>query len=278
MKPSKVVRGLPRRVDQEDLSRWYLACEQIQSPKWGGPAPFFWQAWLVFAYFSGLRKSDIFAIRFADLDLERGTLLFTARKTSKPMRLPLHPCVVEHVRRIEQPKREYLFESSIKVSGSFNQRWDWNIRKAGIHETFTHHDIRRTPATEIERAKPGMAGVLLQHVVNDTTHVSYLNQMEELAEAIEKVRIPIAFKHGPRQAERQLAKQRVKRQMMMKAAQFSPPTFPDPAEWQFHNVGFAFRGHHVRMEGGALRILKAAAALVADALLYRRGAESGRVA
>ena len=104
-----------------------------------------------------------------------------------------------------------------------------------------------------------MAAVLLQHAVNDTTHISYLNQLEELGEAIEKMRVPLAFKHGPRQAERQLAKQRDAAQSMMRSAQFSPPSFPDPAEWMFHNVGFAFRGHHVHMEGGALKILKALA-------------------
>jgi integrase len=259
MRPSKVIRGLPRRVDQEDLSRWYIACEQMQSPKWGGPDAFWWQTWLVVAYFTGLRKGDIFAIRFADLALERGTLLFTARKTSKPMRLPLHPCVVEHIRRIEQPKREYLFESSIKASGSFNQRWAWICRRAGVAEPWSPHDTRRTASTEIERAKPGMASVLLQHSINDTTHISYLNQLEELAEAIEKMRTPLAFRHGPRQAERQLARQREAAQSMMRSAKFSAPSFPDPAEWMFHNVGFVFRGHHVRMEGGALRILKAIA-------------------
>ena len=103
-----------------------------------------------------------------------------------------------------------------------------------------------------------MASVLLQHSVNDTTHVSYLNQLEELAEAIAKMRVPLAFKHGPTQAERQLAKQQAANAAMMKAAQFSPPAFPDPAEWQFHDVGFIFRGHHCRMEG-ALRMLKALA-------------------
>ena len=260
MRPSKVVRGLPRRVSQEDLSMWYLACEQMQSPKTGFPAPWFWQTFLVVAYFSGLRKSDLFGIRFGDLDLDGGTLLFTARKTSKPMRLPLHPCVVEHIRRIEQPKREYLFESSIKASGSFNQRFDWICRKAGI-ERFTCHDIRRVAASECCRAagnNRGMAAVLLQHAAFDVT-ATYVNQMEELGEAIAKMRVPLAFKHGPRQAERQLAKQREAAQSMMKAAQFSVPTFPDPAEWQFHNVGFVFRGHHVHMEGGALRILKALA-------------------
>jgi integrase len=259
MKPSKVIRGLPRRIDQEDLSRFYIACEQMQSPKWGGPAAYWWQAWLVVAYFSGLRKGDVFAIRFADLDLEKGTLLFTARKTAKPMRLPLHPVIVEHIRRIEQPAREFVFESSIKASGSFYQRWKWICRKAGIAEPFTVHDIRRTASSEIERVKPGMASVLLQHAVNDTTHASYLNQTEELAESIVKMRVPLAFKHGPKQAERQLANQRAANVAMMKAAQFSPPAFPDPAEWQFHNVGFMFREHHVRMEGGALRILKALA-------------------
>jgi integrase len=259
MKPSKVIRGLPRRVDQEDLSRWYIACEQMQAPAWGGPAPFYWQAWLVVAYFTGLRKSDVFAMRFADVDFEKGTLLFTARKTSKPMRLPLHSCVMEHLKRIEEPRRELVFESSLKASGSFHKRWEWICRKAGIAESFCPHDIRRTAASEIERAKPGMAAVLLQHAVNDTTHISYLNQLEELGEAIEKMRVPLAFKHGPRQAERQLAKQRDAAQSMMRSAQFSPPSFPDPAEWMFHNVGFAFRGHHVHMEGGALKILKALA-------------------
>jgi integrase len=260
MRPSKVIRGLPRRVDQEDLSRWYIACEQMQSPKWGGPAAFWWQAWIVVAYFTGLRKGDIFAIRFGDIDFDKGTLLFTARKTSKPMRLPLHPVVLEHIKRIEEPRRELLFESSIKASGSFNQRWE-RICRRSVAEPFSPHDIRRTAASEIERAanKPGMASVLLQHAINDTTHISYLNQLEELAEAIEKMRVPIAFKHGPRQAERQLAKQREAAQAMMKAAQFSPPTFPDPAEWQFHDVGFAFRGVHVGMQGGALKILKAIA-------------------
>jgi integrase len=259
MKPSKVIRGLPRRVDQEDLSRWYIACEQMQSPKWGGPAAFWWQAWLVLSYFTGLRKSDIFAIRFADIDFDKGTLLFTARKTSKPMRLPLHPCAIGHVRRIEEPRRELLFASSIKAGGGFNQRWEWICRKAGIAETFTPHDIRRTAASEIERVRPGMGSVLLQHAINDTTHVSYLNQMEELGEAIEKMRVPLAFKHGPKQADRQLGKQRETAQSMMRAAQFSPPSFPDPAEWQFHNVGFAFRGYHVQMQGAALKILKAIA-------------------
>ncbi len=259
MKPTKVIRGLPRRVDQEDLSRFYIGCEQMQSPKWGGPATYWWQAWLAVAYFSGLRKGDVFAIRFADLDLEKGTLLFTARKTAKPMRLPLHPVAIEHIRRIEQPAREFVFESSIKASGSFYQRWEWICRKAAIAEPFTAHDIRRTAASEIERVKAGMASVLLQHASTSTTHVSYLNQLEELSEAIAKMRVPLAFKHGPKQAERQLAKQQAANVAMMKAAQFSPPSFPEPAEWQFHNVGFIFRGHHVRMEGGALRILKALA-------------------
>jgi len=157
------------------------------------------------------------------------------------------------------PNGECLFESSIKASGSFNQRWEWICRKGGIAEPFSPHDIRRTAASEIERVKAGMASVLLQHAINDTTHISYLNQMEELGEAIAKMRVPLAFKHGPKQAERQLAKQREVAQAMMRSAQFSAPTFPDPSEWQFHKVGFAFRGHHVHMEGAALRILEALA-------------------
>jgi integrase len=258
MRPTREIRGLPRRVSQEDLSRFYIACGQIQSPKTGFPAPRFWQTLLVVLYFSGLRRGDVFNIKFADLDLDGGTLLFTARKTAKPMRLPLHPCVVEHVRRIVEPKREYLFQSSIKISGDLHRRWNWICRKAGV-EKFTPHDLRRTCCAESERIKAGMGSVILQHAVNDTTHVSYLNQMEELAETIEKMRVPLAFKHGPKQAERQLAIQKERAQQMMRVAQFAPPSFPSPAEWQFHKVGFVFRGHHVRMEGAARRIVEALA-------------------
>ncbi len=249
MKPSKIVRGLPTRVSQEALSRWYLACEQMQSPQWGGPPAFWWQTWLVVCYFTGLRKGDMFAIRFADLDLDEGTLRFTARKTQKPARFPLHPCAVEHLRRMAEPRRELVFKSSIQLSGSFNRRWKSICRKADLPEVFTPKDIRRTAASEIERVKSGMGSVLLQHAVNDTTHVSYLNQMEELGDSIQQMRVPLAFKHGPAKALRQLAQQQESARSLMKAAQFSPPAFPDPAEWVFHNVGFAFRGHHVRMEG-----------------------------
>ena len=139
MKPTKVIRGLPRRVDQEDLSRFYIACEQMQSPKWGGPAAYWWQAWLVVAYFSGLRKGDVFAIRFADLDLEKGTLLFTARKTAKPMRLPLHPC---HRRahpadRTADPRIRFRVEH--QGQRLVQSALEWICRKGGHRRTVHRH-------------------------------------------------------------------------------------------------------------------------------------------
>ena len=65
---------------------------------------------------------------------------------------------------------------------------------------FTLHDIRRTAASEVDRIDRGIGPVFLQHKQFDVSSVYYLNADEELREAMFKMRVPIAFKHGHIQA------------------------------------------------------------------------------
>ena len=223
-----------------------------------------------------LRKGDVFGIRFADLDFDEGNAIVHGPQDGEADAAAIASCASSSTfgASNSRPANSSLSRASRPAAPSISDGNGSAARRAS--PTVHPHDIRRTAASEIERVKPGMASVLLQHAVNDTTHVSYLNQLEELAEAIDKMRVPLAFKHGPSRPSGSSRNSRP-RTGMMKAAQFSPPAFPDPAEWQFHNVGFIFRGHHVRMEGGALRDAQGAGAF-SDALLQPRGIRHGRLA
>ena len=161
---------------------------------------------------------------------------------------------MEHVQRITGP-RELLFQGRFHASGDFNTRWNDICDRAKV-ERFTPHDVRRTCGSEAERAKPGMGPVILQHRFIDVSHVSYLNQAEELGETIAKMRVPIAFGHGIKQAERQLEKQRRENAELMKSARFAAVTFPNVEEWQFTPNGFSIRGRFCSLKGARLVVLK----------------------
>ena len=49
-----------------------------------------WRAQVAVSFFTGLRRGDVFALRKADVDLERGILSATMSKTEKARLLPIH--------------------------------------------------------------------------------------------------------------------------------------------------------------------------------------------
>jgi hypothetical protein len=104
-----------------------------------------------------------------------------------------------------------------------------------------------------------MAGVLLQHSSRSVTDIHYTNQTQELREALFALRLPLAFKHGPKEAERQLEKSRQESAQMMRNAHLAPATFPGASEWCFTHSAFAIRGIWVKTGGGALRLMQALA-------------------
>lgn len=240
MKPVKGVRRLPRRVTQDDLSLFYIAADVAQFPRCAAcPPAEYWRALIVVAYFTGMRRADLFSLESEQVDLNNAELRFTAKKTGKDMTLPLHPCVVHHLQRIWTDGK--LFARMRTNGDGYCLRWQQITRKAGV-EHFTLHDVRRTAASEVERVKPGMGSVLLQHRPLDVTGASYLNQLEELKEAVNAMRVPLAFKHGPKKTDRAAIIARKERERIMREATFQAPTKPDPTEWKFEGGSFWFRG------------------------------------
>lgn len=260
MRPCQVVRSRPKRVSLEDLSRFYLATRTITRTVNRVCGVYWWQALIVLAYFTGLRKSDLFSLRWENIDLDKAELWHQSSKTMKGDLFPLHPAAVQHLRRIMHPPRERLFETSMHKGGDLGYRWQQILKAADIKERFTLHDIRRTAASEIERIKPGMGAVFLQHVDRSVTGMFYLNRTDDLRECINAMRVPIAFAHGPKQAERAMekARQELKRltEEMARAAAFTPPSVPKPDEWKFFPGGFCIRGFQGFLSGAPWRALQ----------------------
>lgn len=265
MRPVRVAYRIPKRVNLEDISRFYVACSAIQFPRSGGhgqPPAEWWRLLIVLAFCTGLRKSDLLNMQMDVIDLEAAEVHFTARKTDKEMLLPLHPVAVEHLRRLWSD-RQNVFPGMSGRGGDFTWRWHEIAKKAGVD--FTLHDLRRTACSEVDRVQPGLGAALLQHRPLDVTGNSYLSKLDELREAIHKIRLPIAFKHGPKQADRQELKARAERERMMKESEFRAPTKPDPSEWKFRDDGnqhfaqFWFRGQWRSLGITQWRLLKALA-------------------
>lgn len=258
MKRCKVELKPPRRIDLEDLTRFYVACKHAQFPRVGVPPADWWRALITLAYFSGLRKSDLLALTFGQIDLDRGELTFTAGKTAKSDRFVLHPVAAEHLKRIWRPvPEERIFRGMYSIGSRLYKVWDEIDEHAKITEPFRLHDIRKTAASEVERVRPGMAKVLLQHCSDRSVTGRYLNQMQELGEAILAMRVPPGWKPGPKMADRAEEKQRQER-AEIRAAEFQIPYGANPAEWQFSKFGFRFRGSRwFKMEGRKLALLRA---------------------
>jgi len=262
MRLLKVPTPIPRRVDMDDLAAFYVACRHAEFPR-GGPHPAdWWRALITTAYFTGIRRGDMFALDWRQLDLQAGTIDLTASKTGKSDRFPLHELACAHLERIRCSSEGRVFRglyTKSSTSGSFTKRWHYIMDKSAVRDPFTLQDIRRTAASEIERARPGMASVLLQHSPRSVTQRFYLSQHEELRGALQDMRIPPGWKGGVKVAARKLEEVRQAR-VAMSHDDFTVPDGPDPRDWKFQAGAFWCRGRWYPMRSAArLAVLKALA-------------------
>ena len=80
MRPCKYAKSIPRRLELDDeISRFYIACQIMERPALGFPPPFWWQGLVVWLYVTGMRLRDALGIKFADIDLDQGIVLGLAQ-------------------------------------------------------------------------------------------------------------------------------------------------------------------------------------------------------
>jgi integrase len=198
---------IPRYVSDEDFGILYTkACPLARHPAEPGQtykAEDWWKALIVAAFMTGLRIKELMAMRLEDIDFERGTVITRAgdNKGKRDAMLPLHPVVVEHLRRLGTanncPLTWPLHERTLWAE------WGRIQRAAGIHlpcsarhehtdacHVYGFHDFRRAFATHnAPNLTPEALQKLMQHRSFKTT-LGYINLANQVNQAAEQFVVP----------------------------------------------------------------------------------------
>lgn len=249
MRPVVIPFKRPPRLTMEELSRIYLAARHMDKPTRHVPNPgFWWQALIVLAYFTGLRLADLLKATWGHLDESAGTLFVRTNKTHIEADLPLTGIVLGHLARLERGS-DRIFEISQR---RFHRITRELREQSGVK--FTFRDFRKTSESELEAVAPGMARVLHLRAPRDVQEKYYLNRLPDLRDAIERMAVPIAFKHGPKMAIRALKESR--RQFELRAVDFAMPEHPPAGLFQFNEAGFSFSGRFYSATGPKHDVLR----------------------
>lgn len=167
--------------------------------RWPDCGPFevadWWQALLVTAYMTGWRIGSLLALRWADVDLDGAVAVSRAadNKGKRDQRVPLHPIVVEHLRKLasfspvvfawEHPRRGLFdeFHAIQKAAG---------VKPEGTKDWYGFHDLRRAFATmNAATLTPDALQTLMQHRDYQTTQ-RYINMARQLNPAVQNLYVP----------------------------------------------------------------------------------------
>lgn len=147
--PARKIRSKPinnlrvRYLSDDEKRRLVKACRDI-----GGK---FYLAFLL-ALTTGLRKSNVFNLRWSDVDFHRGLLSVGVTKNGEPIMAPVPGVVFDLLRKYREIGNGLIFESDI-VSGipnGYKKQWI-KARKMADIENFRWHDLRHDTASTLAR-------------------------------------------------------------------------------------------------------------------------------
>lgn len=183
-------------ITPEDFAAIYKAAGEATSPAgYSFAAGDWWRALLVTAYMTGWRVGSLLALRWADVDLDAGTAFSRAadNKGKRDQLVPLHPLVVEHLRRLLRfgenvfpwphvPRKLWDdFEAIQKAAG---------VKPPHGKARYGFHDLRRAFATmNADRLSADALQALMQHKSYTTTQ-RYINMARQLNQAVDGLFVP----------------------------------------------------------------------------------------
>ncbi len=202
----KQPQRLPTYMSPEHFAAVYTACNVAQEPS-GIPnvaTPDWWRALLVTAYMSGWRVGQLLSLKWSDIDLEAKTAITRAEvvgnKGKRDNRIPLHPVVIEHLKRLEGSFSTHVFpwnherrqlwpefhriqEAAILTDGS-------PMPQAGKNGWYGFHDLRRGFATmNAESMDLFELQALMQHKTLATTQ-GYVAMAKRLQKPVNNLFVP----------------------------------------------------------------------------------------
>lgn len=202
-------RKLPRYVEPDHFAAIYEACNVAYLPN-NVPcvAPEWWRCLLVMAQMTGWRIGELLSLRRQDVDLESGYAITRHRnnKGHRDAKVPLHPVVVDHLRRIWSfdevvfrwtPNRRTLDAQFARIQDEAGIRLPCPDAGAVDHGTctaachrYSFHDERRAFATlNAPHMTRETLQALMRHQSPNTTD-RYINMARQLNPAIENLHVP----------------------------------------------------------------------------------------
>jgi integrase len=175
LKPPRITYKLPRIVPLDDLRDVYLAAVAMDIPRIPGiKPPAWWQALIVVALDTGLRRGDLLSLGMADIRWEELLIEIHQHKTGVGNLIPLHPVALKHLLAIRTDRR-LVFEWPFGRT-HFHTCLHRLQSAAGLPENrhFGLHAIRRTHATLMWQKNPEAARLVLGHGSDRTTRWHYV--------------------------------------------------------------------------------------------------------
>lgn len=184
----------------QEINAFYNHCRVADWPnprRSGCQASDFWRAAVVMLITYGPRRSDLFRIKWKQVDFDRETIGFRAKKTGKWHQFPMTPVVKAHLQEIHSD-REFVLP--VTSSNHYLYRTFQEIQhaakiKRGDGEPYGFQNFRQTCAARADEHIPGTAAVILGHAISSVTRDNYLGQQALLAacRCIKTIAQPSAF-------------------------------------------------------------------------------------
>lgn len=130
----------------------------------------YWRAWILVAWDTGIRPSDVQLIRFAQV--REGSITLTQVKTGRVHWAKLSPATLSAIDAIRQPERELILPWP-HTPQAFQKAFAKLVEVAGLKGT--PKKLRKSAASEVERQQPGSAQAFLGH---NTPGLAYKNYVD----------------------------------------------------------------------------------------------------
>ncbi len=191
-------------VTPDHFAAIYKACDVAVRPKGTHYPPVdWWRAFITFQYMTGWRVCEPLALTWDDVSLDSGQAItrHADNKGKRDERAPLHPAVVEHLRKIvdfgvlvfpwpHNPRELWSDYARVQEAAGIHLP----CREKHEHTTACHlygfHDLRRSFATmNADRLTGDALQALMRHKSYSTTQ-RYIAMARQLDAAVEALHVP----------------------------------------------------------------------------------------
>lgn len=106
-------------------------------------------AFVKFAFYTGLRRGELFKLKWSDIDLERGFITLRNPKGGKTITLPVSSEAIETLKNLSM-SGEYVFPGKGgKQMEDFKSPWNRIRKAAGLPDGFRFHGLRHNYASHL---------------------------------------------------------------------------------------------------------------------------------